>query len=282
MPKIKILSDSTCDLSKELIDEFDIGILPLYVNLGGNRPLRDGVEVSMQGVFDYVDKTGELPGTIAASVEDFHAAFEEWTKKGFGVVCHTISSEMSCSYQNAVIAAADFKNVYVVDTRNLSTGVGLVVLSSAGMAREGMTAPAIVEALKNIIPKVNASFVIDTLDYLQKGGRCSSLTLLSANMLKIKPSICVKNGAMSVGRKFRGSLDRVLMEYVDMQLKGRKDIRTERIFITHTGCAPALVKQVEARIRSHMRFDAITETLAGATIASHAGPNTLGILFIEK
>ncbi len=281
MPRIKILSDSTCDLSADLLEEYDIGIIPLYINLGGSI-LPDGVAVSPDDIYAYVEKTGELPGTIAGSIEDFKKAFQTYRDQGFEIICHTISSEMSCSFQNATIAAQEVDGVYVVDSRNLSSGVGHVVLNAAIMARQGMAAPDIVKELENIIPKVRASFVIDTLDYLKKGGRCSGIMLLGANLLKIKPSILVKDGLMTVGHKYRGTLSNVLMEYVDHQLAGRSDIRTERIFITHSGCDAETVEAVRARIRTHIPFDEIIETRAGCTISSHCGPNTLGILFIEK
>lgn len=281
MPKIKILSDSTCDLSAELVEKYEIGLIPLYINLGG-RVLPDGVSVSPDDIYAYVEKTGELPGTIASSIEDFRKAFQTYRDQGYEVICHTISSDMSCSFQNARIAAQEVDGVYVVDSRNLSSGVGHVVINAAIMARQGMAAADIVKELEAVIPKVSASFVIDTLDYMKKGGRCSSIMLLGANLLKIKPSILVKDGAMTVGQKYRGSLSNVLMEYVDHQLAGRRDIRTDRIFITHSGCDAETVDAVRARIQTHIAFEEIIETRAGCTISSHCGPNTLGILFVEK
>jgi DegV family protein with EDD domain len=282
MANIKILSDSTCDLSKELIEKYEISIVPLYVNLGGNVLKDDGVEINAQIIYDYVDKTDVLPGTIGVPVEDFRKEFVKWRELGFEIVCHTISSDMSCSFQNAKIASDGMDCVYIVDTRSLSTGVGHLVLNSAELAQKGIEAAEIARQSQALAAKVNATFVIDTLDYLKKGGRCSAVALLGANLFKIKPMIVVEKGNMKVGRKFRGSLIKVLEEYVDAQLQGRKDIRTHRIFITHSGCSPETINAVVDRIKKHIRFDEVVVTTTGATITAHCGPNTLGILFIEK
>jgi DegV family protein with EDD domain len=281
MHKIKIISDSTCDLSTELIKKYDIEIVYLYINLG-DEISRDTIDVSPQDIFDYVQKTKILPGTVAASIADFKDAFERYTKEGFEIICFTISSEMSSTYQNACIAAQDVDGVYIVDTRNLSTGGGHIVLNAALMVQSGMEASDIVSQLKAMTSKVRASFILDNLDYMRKGGRCSAIAALGANLLKIKPTILVENGKMKVGNKFRGTLQKVLEEYVDMQLAGRNNIRTDRIFVTHTGCTKEIVDFVKARISEHIKFDEIIETTAGSTITSHCGPNTLGILFVEK
>lgn len=282
MAKVKILSDSTCDLSKEFIEKYDIGILPLYVNLAGKVFKDNGVDINSQVIYDFVKKTGVLPGTIGVTAEDFKTEFEKWHNLGYDVICHTISSDMSCSFQNAKIAADGMDGVWVIDTRSLSTGVGHLVLNSAELALSGLEASEIAKRTQDLVPKVSATFIIDTLDYMKKGGRCSTVTALGANLLKIKPMIVVDNGNMKVARKFRGLLPKVLDDYVDAQLEGRSDIRTHRIFITHTGCSPELVNAVRKRIEKHLHFDEIIETHAGATVTSHSGPNTLGILFIEK
>lgn len=281
MTKIKIISDSSCDLSPELIQKYDIEIIPFYINLGGNT-LLDGVTIDASGIFDYVAKSGVLPGTIACSIADYRAAFEKWHGEGYEIICHTISSDMSGSCQNARIAADGIDGVYVVDSRNLSSGVGHVVVNSAIMAQKGMAAADIVRELESIIPKVRSSFILDNLDYMRKGGRCSSVMLLGSNLLKIKPEIVVENGSMKVGHKFRGPLLKVLEEYVDMRLDNPANIRPELIFITHTGNSREMVDAVRDRINMHMHFNEIIETRAAATVTSHSGPNTLGILYIEK
>lgn len=280
MAPVKIVADSTCDLSAELIERYDVDIVPLYVNLGGEM-YKDTPALGAGRIFDYVAKTGVLPGTVAASVADFTECFKKWRDAGREVVCITISSEMSCSMQNARIAAEDVGGVTVVDSRNLSTGVGHVVVNASILAGEGKSREEIAAALSEIIPKVRASFILDRLDYMKKGGRCSSVMALGANLLHIKPTILVENGKMRVGQKFRGPLKTVLLEYVDAQLSGR-EIRPERIFITHPGNMDEEVAAVRARIERHMHFDEILETCAGGTITSHCGQNTLGILFIEK
>lgn len=282
MAKVKVLSDSTCDLSKDLIEKYDIGILPMYVNFAGETFRDNGVDINSQKIYDYVDKTGVLPGTVAIPMAEFKEEFEKWRSEGYNVICHTISSDMSCCYQNAKIAADEMDGVYVIDSRNLSTGIGHLVMNSAELAKQGMSAENIVKSTQELIPKVRSSFVIDTLDYMKKGGRCSSVTALGANLLKIKPMIVVEDGKMKVARKYRGLISKVILNYVDDQLEGRTNIRTHRIFITHTGCSPELVESVRDRVSKYLHFDEIIETEAGATVTSHSGPNTLGILFVEK
>lgn len=281
MPKVKIISDSTTDLTPELYRKYGVDVIGLYINLGG-KVLRDGPDVTPQNIFDYVAETNVLPGTIACSVGDFKEIFEKWRGEGYDIVCLTISSDMSSTCQNARIAAEEVGGVWVVDTHNLSTGGGHLVLEAARMAQQGMEAPAIKEALDALAPKVRASFILDNLAYMNKGGRCSSVMLLGANLLKIRPEIVVDNGEMRVGHKYRGTLPKVLEQYVDAQLAGRDDLRTERVFITHTGCSRAVVDAVRVRIAMHQHFGEVIETIAGSTITSHSGPNTLGVLFMVK
>jgi EDD domain protein, DegV family len=282
MAKVKILSDSTSDLPDELLEKYEIGLIPLYVNLDGTVLPDNRVDITSQIIYDSVRKTGVLPGTIGVPAEDFKAEFEKWRGQGYEIVCHTISSDMSCTYQNAKIAAAEMDGVYLVDSRSLSSGVGHLVLHSAELARRGLAAAEIAASTSALVPKVSATFVIDSLDYLKKGGRCSTLAALGANLLKIKPMIVVDNGNMKVGHKFRGLLPKVLEEYVDMQLETQQEINTHRIFITHTGCSADIVAAVRRRIEKNLRFDEILESNAGATITSHSGPNTLGILFLKQ
>ena len=282
MTKVKILSDSTSDLPNEILEKYDISIVPLYVNLNGEVLPDNRVDITPQIIYESVQKTSVLPGTIGVPVEDFRTEFEKWRSQGYEIVCHTISSDMSCTYQNAKIAAEEMDGVYLVDSRSLSTGVGLLVVHSAELAQKGLSAQEIANNTLALVPKVSASFIIDSLDYLKKGGRCSTLAALGANLLKIKPMIVVEKGNMKVGHKFRGLLPKVLEEYVDNQLEDQKDIDTHRIFITHTGCSPDIIAAVRKRIEKHHRFDEILESTAGATITSHSGPNTLGILFLHQ
>ena len=282
MAKIKILSDSTCDLPKELIEKYDIGIIPLYVNLGGEAFKDNGVDISPQIIYDYVDKTGVLPCTIGVPEEDFRLEFKKWREMGYDVICHTISSDMSCGFQNAKIAADGMNGVYIIDSRSLSTGIGHLVLNSAIMAKQGMEAQDIVTEIEALIPKVNATFIIETLDYLKKGGRCSTIAALGANLFKIKPMIAVESGNMKVAHKFRGIHKKVLEDYIDLLLEDKQGIRTDRIFITHSGCSPEILDFVYDRVKKHMHFDEIIFSTTGATITSHCGQNTLGVIYVKK
>lgn len=279
--KIKLISDSTCDLSKELIEKYDIEILPLFVGVG-DKNLRDGVEITPEDIYDYVDKSGKLPTTAAPNIDSFLTVFRRWRDEGYEIVHFNISGDFSSSYRNACLAAEEVGGVYVVDTRNLSTGQGLVVLYGAELLAQGKSAAEIAEACSAVTPKVEASFVVDSIDYLRKGGRCSAVAALGANLLKLKPCIEVIDGKMTPSKKYRGNIGKVILQYVDDRLKGRDDIDLHRIFITHTRCDDEIIARVEEKIKSYFDFGEILETTAGCTVTSHCGPYTLGILFIRK
>ena len=278
---IKITSDSTCDLSPALLEQYDITVLPLYVTMG-EQTCRDGVDARPEDLFAYVERTGSLPTTAAVNVADYHDCFAQFSPRHEAVIHITISSDFSSCYQNACVAAEGFSNVYVVDSRNLSTGHGLVVLEAALAAQRGEQPEAIVAHLNEVAGQVEASFVVDKLDYLVKGGRCSSAAALGANLLKLKPCIEVVDGRMKVGKKYRGNYDKVLLQYVRERLDGRDDLALDRIFVTHTPCRPETVEAVKAEIQTYAPFSEIIETTAGCTISSHCGPNTLGILFLRS
>lgn len=280
--KIKITSDSTCDLSPELIEKYNIDILPLYVGMGDDI-LKDGVEATPEDIYAFVDKTGILPKTSAPNLADLTELFEKYTKDGYEVVHFSISADFSSSYTTACLAAEEVGNVKVVDTRNLSTGSGLVVLHGCEMAQNGATADEIQKECSELTGRVEASFVVDSIDYLHKGGRCSSVAALGANLLKLKPCIEVIDGKMQSAKKYRGLIDRVILNYVTDRLNGRDDIDKHRIFITHTKCSEQIVEEVRKKINQlSPGFEEILETTAGCTITSHCGPYTLGILFIRK
>lgn len=281
MAKIIISSDSTCDLSPELKERYGVKILPLGVTLGTNV-YRDGFDIIPDDIYAHYDKTGELPKTTAANVGECADFFAELTKGGDAVIHFTISSQMSSTYNNACIAASDFENVYVVDTQNLSTGGGLLVVAAAEMAKGGMEPTAIVEQLERLIPCVDASFVIDNLEYLYKGGRCSALAMMGANLLKLKPCIEVKNGVMGVGKKYRGTFSKVVDEYVEERLHNVDDIDTSRVFVTHAGCHPELMEDIVKKVKDKGVFKEVFFTRAGCTVSSHCGANTMGVLFIRK
>lgn len=279
--RTRISSDSTCDLSKDLLARGEISIVPLYISLGEKTYL-DGVGTTPDMLYRYFNETGELPKTAAPSPDNFYDKFNELTADGAGLVHISISSELSASYNNACIAAKRLKNVFVVDSRNLSTGIGLLVLRGAEMAKAGCSAEEIYQKLNADASLVEASFVIDTLTYLHKGGRCSSVAALGSNLLKIKPCIEVDDGCMRLGKKYRGPLKRCIESYISDRLSDRSDIDPRRIFLTHTAGDSEIVDAALAAINASHAFDEVLVTSAGSTIASHCGPGTLGILFFRK
>lgn len=279
--QIIISSDSTCDLSKELLQRYDIRILPMGVSLGDNI-YRDGVDITPDDIYAHAAKTGQLPKTSAINMAEDTDFFAQLTKDGSAVIHFTISASMSATYNNARVAAEDFEDVYVVDSKNLSTGNGLLVLAAAEMAQQGMEPQEIVQKVTAMAECVDASFVVDDLEYLVKGGRCSAAAAFGANLLQLKPCICVKNGAMGVGKKYRGKFERVLPTYVADRLVNSDDIDMERIFVTHAGCDPQLVESVAQLVKDALPFKEVLIARAGCTISSHCGANTFGVLFVRK
>lgn len=280
--KVKIISDSACDLSPALIEKYDIAITPFSVLLGETAGF-DGTEVKPEDIYTYVANSKTLPKTSAVNIDELVRTFRFWRSQGYAIVHFTISSKMSSSYEHACIAAREMEQVYVVDSQNLSTGQGLLVLHGAEMAQSGREAKEIFEECSRLVPRVEASFVIDRIDYLYKGGRCSALSALGANVLNIKPCIEVKEGAMQPGRKYRGNIGHVMVKYVENRLMQRTDIDKHRIFITHTKCEPEHIAAVREKIMELAPdFEEILDTTAGATVTTHCGPGTLGILFIRK
>ena len=281
MSNIVITSDSTCDLSPELRQRYNIDILPLGVTLGG-KVYKDGVDITPDDIYAHHDKTGELPKTTAANVDEFYNFFKTFADEGKTVIHFDISSGMSSTYNNARIAAEEFENIYVIDSANLSTGIGLLVIAAAEMVNDGLEAEEIVTKIKALVPMVDASFVIDNLEYLYKGGRCSALAAFGANMLKLKPCIEVKDGAMGVSKKYRGKYSDVLKTYVSERLGDGSGIDDSRVFVTHAGCDEEIVKQVVEQVKATGIFKEVFLTRAGCTVSSHCGANTLGVLFIRK
>ena len=280
--RIKITSDSTCDLTKDLLAQHDIHIFPLTIIKGDGEYL-DGIEIQPQDIFDYVESGQGITHTSAVNVSDFEEEFKEFSKEYDAVIYIGISSDFSACYQNAVIASEGFDNVYAVDSRNLSSGIGHLVLDAALMAESGMDARDIIDTLGTMTGKVESSFVIDTLKYLHRGGRCSGVAALGANVLKLKPCIEVKNGKMDVGKKYRGNFDKVILQYVKDRLTGRDDLDYKRIFVTHPpGVDQKIVDSVIDAIKTHGSFEEITVTHAGCTICHHCGPVCLGILFYRN
>ena len=279
MSKVKICADSVCDLSEELKKRYDISVVPLYVNKG-DETLKDGLEIGQKDVFAYYRSTGNLCKTSAVSVDDFTKFFKEQLVGYDELIVITISSDFSACYQNANIAAEDFPNVRVVDSRNLSTGEGLVAVSAAKLAAQGMSADEIVKKLGEIIPKVDATFFVANVEYLHKGGRCSSIAALGANLLKLKPCIAVIDGKMKVIKKYRGSIEKTIKDYVKDRLTD-VGVDDDLIFITHTTAEENTALTAE-EIGKYKNFKEIAVTDAGCTVACHCGEDTLGILFIRR
>ena len=281
---VKIISDSTCDLSKELLEKYDIDILPLHVILG-NDDFRDGVDITPDQIYRWSDDNRQTPKTAAVSVEEAEKGFAPYVNAGDEVVCFAISESMS-STANAMRLAAQRLHaedkITVIDSANLSTGVGLLVIEAANMAREGKTAQQIAQTVEQLKPRVRASFVVDTLTFLHRGGRCSGAAALVGSTLRLHPRIAVENGKMAPGKKYRGRMSRAIMEYVKDMEPNLKTARTDRVFITHSGCDQADLDAVRAYLEGLNRFGEILITRAGSVISSHCGPGTLGVLFISE
>ena len=279
--KIKIISDSTCDLSQELVEKYDISILPLTVIKDGKN-YSDGVNITTADIFAHVAAGGDLCSTAALNIEEYTEVFRKYASQYDGVIHINISSGFSSCYQNARLAAEEFDNVRVVDSLNLSTGQGLIVLKACELAQTCENLDEIVEKLNEIIPKVEASFVLDRLEYMVKGGRCSSAAALGANLLGLKPCIEVKDGKMSVVKKYRGSYSKCLANYVKDRLANRDDLEHQHLFVTRTPVSDESLEAVKNAVNEYASFENIYWTEAGCTISCHCGPGTLGVLFIRK
>lgn len=282
MNRIIISSDSTCDLPQELIEKYDIKILPLNI-VSETESRKDGIEITTKDVFEYQKSTGKLLKTAAANVaewEDFYDNFPE----NDGVINFTISGEMSSTFMNSKIAGEDRENVYTVDSQNLSTGIGLLVLTACDLREQGLSAKEIYEKIEAIKPLVRASFVIDTLEFLHKGGRCSAVAALGANLLKLKPCIEVANGKMDATKKYRGKLDFVIESYIKDKLANYENIDNDKVFITHTMDDENMyiVDNMVKFVKENYDFKNVYTSTAGCTVSVHCGPNTLGILYIDK
>lgn len=280
---IRILSDSTCDLSDEIINRYGITMIPLHILLGEEEYL-DRVGISQEEIFEWANKNKTTPKTSAVSVADATEKIKPMLDAGDELIIFTISSAMSTTYNVFNMVAEDLDatdRVHVVDSLNLSTGIGLLVTEAAEMAKEGLTVEEILKEIERLKPKVRASFVIDTLTYLARGGRCSSVAALTGGVLRIHPKIIVKDGKMEVSKKYRGNIKAVVMDYVKDMHYALLEARPMRVFITHTSADRELIEEVRSYLEELGHFDEIFETHAGGVISSHCGPGTLGVLFIE-
>lgn len=278
--KVRMTADSTCDLSPELVRKYDIGIAPLSVIIDGDV-FHDGVDVTPRDIFRAVD-AGKSVRTAAVNAYEYREFFTEQLKTCDQIVHVCISSEFSTCYNDAVEASRNMDNVYVVDSRNLSTGSGLLVLEGAEMAADGMDGAKIAETLRERTGLVDASFTVHTVDYLRRGGRCSGLEALGAKLLHIRPSILVRDGKMHPGEKYRGRYEHYLKHYIADMLEDDSTIDFNRVFVTHSPSEEGLVRFAIDTVKSYGLFKEVLETMAGCTVCTHCGPDTLGILFMRK
>ena len=281
---VKIIADSTCDLSQDLLTKYDISILPLHVLLGEEEYL-DGRTITPNQIYSWSDAHKTTPKTSAPSLVEAMELMKPYVEEKREIVCFSISDEMSTSGNVMRLAAEGLdaaQLVTVINSANLSTGIGLLVIEAAIMAGNGATGKEIAEKMEELKPLVRASFVVDTLTYLHRGGRCSGVAALAGSALKLHPKIVVENGKMAPQKKYRGKIDRVILDYVHDLEQDLKSAKKERVFITHSGCDAVVVEAVRSYLEGLQVFDEILETRAGGVISSHCGPGTLGVLFIAQ
>ena len=281
---VKIISDSTCDLSPELIAKYDIDILPLHILLGEDE-YEDGKNITPEQIYSWSDENKTTPKTSAPALTDAIELFKPYIDEGREIVCFSISSSMSTSGNVMRIAAEELEAedcITVIDSANLSTGIGLLVIEAAIMAQNNHTVEEIVSAIEALKPNVRASFVVDTLTYLYRGGRCNAVSAMAGGVLKLQPKIVVENGAMNASKKYRGKINSAIMTYVKDMEDDLKAARPDRVFITHSGCDRTIVEEVHSYLENLGVFSEILETRAGGVISSHCGPGTLGVLFIQS
>ena len=280
---IKIVSDSTCDLSKELVERYDIQIAPLHIVLGEKEYL-DSVEITPDEIYAWADVNEDTPKTSAIGFEEAMDIVKQVKDTEDEMIIFTISGKMSTTANvfRMVIEELELENkVSVIDSANLSTGIGLMVLKAADMVKEGKSRTEICQEIEEVKRKVQASFVVDSLTYLHRGGRCSSVAALAGGVLKLHPKIVVADGAMTADKKYRGKMDKVILDYVKDMEEALKEANKERVFITHSGCEQEIIDKVYAYLKDMDYFNEILITRAGGVISSHCGPGTLGVLYIE-
>ena len=278
---VMITADSTCDLSEELLNRYNVKILPLTILLGEESFL-DGAHYTPADMYKRYRADGTLPKTAAPSLQQITEFFTPFLNEGYEIVHLDISSELSSTFNNARIVSSELDGVYVVDSRMLSTGVGLLVIEGAECRDKGMSAAEIAEHLTALTEKVDTSFVLDTLEFMWKGGRCSGVAALGANLLKLKPGLEMKDGKLGVYKKYRGSINSVYKQYITERLSGKK-VRPGHVFITESGeIEQSVIDDLEALVRELIPVQEIHHTIAGCTVSSHCGPKTLGVLFINE
>ena len=280
---IKIISDSTCDLSKDLIEKYNIDILPLHIHFG-EEEYQDGVTITPDEIYTWADANNTTPKTSAASISEAIDLLQPYVDNKDEVIIFSISSSMSANNNVMRLAVEELEaedTIHVIDSANLSTGIGLLVLEAADMANAGKSADEIVAKIEELKPLVSASFVVDTLTYLHRGGRCSSVAALAGGVLKLHPKIVVEGGKMDASKKYRGKIQSVIMSYAKDLEEDLKNAKKERVFITHSGCPESTIEEVREYLTSLNQFQEILVTRAGGVVSSHCGPGTLGVLFIK-
>ncbi len=279
-----LCADSTCDLSPELIREHNVNLYPFHIVLAGET-YRDGIDLTTADIVKTYKEKKILPTTAAINVQEYLDFFTPFVNDGYDVIHISLGSGISSSHQNARLAAAELEGrVFAINSGNLSTGSGHLVLEAAARIKAGLSAAVIAEELAALTSKVHSSFVLDTLEFLHKGGRCSALAMMGANLLRLKPCIRVDNtdSKMGVGKKYRGALDKAIEDYIRDELEGRDDIRLDKIFVTHSPIDNAFVDKAVAAVKKYQNFENIYVTNAGCTITAHCGPGCLGILYMTK
>ena len=283
MKKVILSADSTCDLGNELKEKYSVNYFPYHIILDGKDYL-DNVDITPDEIYKVYWEKKLLPKTAAINVSEYQDYFRKWVAEGYEVVHLCLGSALTSAYQNCVLAAEELEGVYPINSCNLSTGIGHLVIEAGELIRQGLGAEEISNRIKEMTGKVHASFILDTLEFMKAGGRCSQVTAIAASLLNLKPSIKVDNtsGAMGVGKKYRGDLGRVLCKYTREQLEAYDNIKYDRIFITHSGIEQEYIDLVRDTIKANAPFKEIFDTRASCTISCHCGPRTLGVLFMTK
>ena len=279
--KIKITADSTCDLTQELLQQWNISLMPMHILMGGESYL-DGVTVHPADVFVHVQNGGQPPKSAAANLVEYSDFFAPFAKEYDAVIHISVGSKFSSCFQNARLAAQEYENVSVVDSENICTGQGYLVLRAAKWAADGLPPKSICMRLQNLAKRVELSFVLNQLDFMAKSGRCSGVLAFGANLLGIKPSLAVINGELKVVKKYRGSLPICVGKYITDQLDGRDDIDNTMVFISSCQPKPGCMDAIKGGLRKYGKFEHIIETDIGTTIGGYSGPGTIGIVFAKK
>ncbi len=279
--KVKIVADSTCDLNQELLNRYQIEVIPLNVNLG-DESFFDGVDIHTPDLFAYYKKTGKLPTTSAPTPAYYEDFYQKWTQEGFEVVHFSISAELTVTPNIAKMAAEKFDNIYPIDSRNVSNGMGILAVKAAELRDEGLSGCEIRERILGMTDKVRTAFMISTLLYMYKGGRCTGVQALGANLLNLKPCIEVENGKMGVTKKYRGKLETVLCQMVEDKLRDAEELDLSRLMVINYDAGEKVVAAVTAKIKECQNFKEIDQNVCGCSVSVHCGPGTLGIIYMVK